>query len=666
MTLTVVDHAPRGASLAVPGPSDTEAAAPIFEIRRQLASELVWSAYASLLHPADAEGVSIYAYQEAVAPDEYRTRRAGAKGAEVVATVRAHKPRFVTLNSFRETVPGWARKKNLTYTTAPISAEWNLASLSAVWVELDFYKKARWKHLTPEQMVHFVLKRIEERRLPKPSLIVCSGRGLYLLWLHDRLPAYGKHGGLGVWKALQKAVNDHFIDMGRDIAAMSSTTNLRVAGSNNTFEVDGQKVSATVRVVWPMFADQIERYAFSRLKAECFTYTAAEVKAFRAAKAEERVARKAAREAKRAAAVAAGEPPKPRSFRLTRATFQRAVMVDLERLFDDTFDGRPVGEGSRDIWLYHLTCAATWVLEPVALRAEVKRLAPLCGLAPRRAMTLMGSVLRNAARAAKGKTRTHKGRAGCDYRYRTNPRRMVEELGVTVEKAERLDLRVLVPRALKATRMAQRAEAYRRSRGAESRRDQQAERLAYGRYALERRAAGVPVDELAFEARAKYGPKKGSKSWVEKAMREARAVALGTPKAKPGRPRKAAVEPVAIAPENNPHGSSRSMTGLDKDAPAIVACEAPAYDEDRHSVHLTMDTRAAASPDEAALDVPEDCDPDWMRYGVMQVPDGTWREWNPATRHWEFVPETYPGVWLMLWQRDGVVPGEPSTPLVPA
>lgn len=633
MTLTVIDRAPLGAALAVPGPSDTDAAAPIFELRRLNASELVWSAYASLLHPADAEDVSIYAYQEGD-----RTLRTGAKGAEVVATVRVYKPRFVTLNAFRETVPGWARKKNLTYTTAPISAEWNLATLNSVWVELDFYKKPRWRHLAPELMVHFVLERCEERGLPQPSLIVCSGRGLYLLWLHDRLPAYGKHGALSVWKALQKAINDNFIDMGRDIAAMSATTNLRVAGSKNTFTVDGVKVSETVRIVWPTFADQIERYSFSRLKAECFTYTADEVKAFRAAKAEERAARKAVREAKRAAAVAAGEPPKARSFKLTRATFQRAVMADLERLFDDIFDGRPVPEGQRDIWLYHLTTAAAWLLDPAALREEVKRLAPRCGLAPRRALTLMGSVLRNANRAAKGQTRTHKGRAGCDYRYRTNPRRMVEELGVTVEKAERLDLRVLVPRALKSTRMAQRAEAYRRSRGAESRRDQQAERLAYGQYALERRAAGASVDELAFEARAKYGPKKGSKSWVEKAMREARAVALGTPKAKPGRPRKAPVETVAVAPEKKPYGSSRSMTGLDKDVPAVVACEAPAYDGDVHSVHLTMtDTTPAEVAETAAgvsvwRDVPDEL---FLGQFKQSLVDGLWREYRVS--HWAVV-----------------------------
>ncbi|MET7244867.1 hypothetical protein ABZT49_16035 [Methylobacterium sp. EM32] len=604
----------------MPGPSPTATAEPIFEFRRLNGSEVIWSDYVALFHPPESGAVCVMAYQAEVAKGEYRTRNAGAKGSEVVDAVRAHRPRFHTLCGFRETVPAWARRKGLDYREAPCKAEWNLASLGSLWIELDYYNKPRLKGLSAEDMAAMVLDRVAERDLPQPSMLVSSGKGLYGIWRHEPLAPYGKHGALAIWKATQKALNDHFVDFGRDIAAMSPTTNLRVAGSRN----DGK----TVRVVWPMFADMIGRHSFADLKAQILPYTAEQVKAHREAKAAAKAVRKAAKVAKQAAAIAAGEPPKPvPAFKLNRGTFQRAVQRDLEALFHDRFGGRPVPQGSRDLWLYTLTCAAAWLLDPAALRDEVRRLAPLCGLAPRRALVLMGAVLRNADRSAAGKTRTHKGRSGCDYRYRTNPRRLVDEFGVTVEDAERLDLRVLVPRSLKASRTAERAAAYRKRKGAKPRTDVQAGRLAFGQWALEQHSAGVRVDELAFQAKARFVTF-GSKSWVEKAMREARAVAIGKPQRKgvPGQPRKVPVE-AATAPEKNPYGSSRSISGLDKAAAPIVAGKRASYDASVTAMHLiTAEARAALSRDRAALDVPEGCDP--LHLGQYVLANGQWYRWD--------------------------------------
>lgn len=620
MTPAIIEAARTRASLAAPGTSPSETPEPIFVIARKPARDVLWSDYVALFHPQESGAVCVMAYQAEVAKNDYRTLQAGAKGSEVDATVRARRPKFFTLCGFRETVPAWARRKEKSYRDAPCKAEWNLASLGCVWVELDYYNKPRLKPLSAEDMAAMVLDRIAERDLPQPSMLVSSGKGLYAIWLHEALAPYGKHGALAIWKATQKTLNGHFIDFGRDIAAMSPTTNLRVAGSRNA--------DNTVRVIWPMFADTIRRHRFADLKDGILPYTPEQVKAHREAKAATKAVRKAARVAKQAAAVAAGEPPKPApAFKLNRATFQRAVMRDLEALFEDRYQGRPVPVGSRDLWLYHLTCAAAWLLDPVALRDEVRRLAPLCGLAPRRALVLMGAVLRNADRAAAGKTRSHKGRPGCDYRYRTNPRRHVEEFGVTVEDAERLDLRVVVPRALKVARTAERAAAYRQRKGAKPRADVQAERLAFGQWALEQREAGVSVDELAFQAKARF-VKHGSKSWVEKAMREARAVAIGKPQRKgvTGRPRKVPVEAAAPA-EKNPYGSSRFISGLDKAAAPVVAGKRSSYDAGVTGMHLiTAEARAALSRDKAALDVPEGCDP--LHLGQYMLTNGQWYCWD--------------------------------------
>ncbi|GJD97463.1 hypothetical protein [Methylobacterium iners] len=640
----IVDE-PHGASLAVPGPSDADLE-PRFRLGRKDNRHLVWADFIALFHPEDSRSVAVFAYSVEVKTDEYRTRNAGAKGSEIRDVVRRHRPRFVTINSFRE---GRPLKDGSDYRTRPCKAQSNLASLNALWVDIDFYKKGcAYRNRTQAEMVEAVLGRCKEEGIPAPSLIMSSGKGLLALWLHERLPALGKRGCLSVWKACQQHLNELFVDMGRDIKAMSATMNFRVPGTTNN--------QRPVEVIWPRYVDQVHRHEFSLLRTEILPYTAEEVRAHREAQA----AKRAARAAKRAEREATGQPSAPR-VKLTRETFQRAVMADLEKLFDARFQGRPVEKGQRDLWLYDLTVAASWLLPPDALRDEVKRLAPLCGLTQRRALTLMGAVLRKAKAAADGKTVTYMGRPVVPL-YRTNPALMAKAHGVTVEEATELDLRLLVPPALKVAREAKRAERNRRLAGAKDRRVTQAARLEFGRYALERREAGVIVDELVFEARARFDGM-GSKTWVEKAMREARAVnAIGRPqgKAKVGRPRK---QPAQTG--NNPRGSYGSIsasTGLDREAAQVVAGGRAGYNGPVHAVHLTSTNKTpAAVLDPAGVDASGDIilderryrreGPGWIRYhepsedwevvevGLVEYEihraSGWQSEMTPAAREWE-------------------------------
>lgn len=622
MSVSVIEAPPR-ASQPLPVPSADGPRIPI--------DHLTWHRYASILHPEDSRGVAVLSYSARVMVDgceEHRTRSAGAVGHEVAETVKRLRPRFMTMNAYRPTRPNrWGQD----YHQAPCKAQWNLAYLQALWVDLDFYTKAAFKHGTPRGMLPLVLDRIRDLGLPWPSYIMSSGKGLFAVWLHDRMkPSY-----LPVWKAMQQRLNDGFVDMGRDIAAMPATQHFRVPGSMNA--------GRAVEVIWPAFVDQVERYAFDTLRAEILPYTAEEVREHRKAKAREKAVRAAKAEARQAEGGAA--PRKP-SIKLNRATFARAVSRDLERLFEDRFQGHPVPEGERDTWLYALTTAAAWLLTPDELRQEVKRLAPLCGLAPGRALTLMGSVLRNARRAASGATSTYRRRA-VDPRYRTNPRRLCEMFGVTVEEAIRLDLRVIVPLSVKRDRANLRAEAYRRKNGAVSRKVTQAERLALGQWCLEQRAAGRKVTELAFE-------KDVSVSLIEKATREAKAVAgIGKPqaKAKVGRPRKAASE--------NPHGSSRSIVaqcspkGLDAEAAPVVAGAAPAYDASVHDVHLTTtDTTPAAVLDPAGVDVSEPL----VLGRYRRDPGGYWLDWHAASEEWHVVEDGYVEAQIHQWADGPLTP----------
>lgn len=612
MSVSIV-AAPPGAPQALP--------ASFADMSRIPIDHLTWHRYAAVVHPEDSRGVAVITFSARVTVDgceTHRTRVAGAVGHEVCETVKRCRPRFMTLNGFRETKPNrWGQD----YHEAPCKAQWNLAYLQALWVDLDFYKKRAYQNGTPRSMLPLMLNRIRDLGLPWPSYIMSSGKGLLAVWLHDRMkPSY-----LPVWKAMQKRVNDGFVDMGRDIQAMPVTQNFRVPGGTN----EGR----SVEMLWPAYADQVERYDFDMLRAEILPYTPKQVRAHRQAKA----TKKAKRAEKAKAGQAESAAVLVKSVRkLNRRTFATVVSRDLEKLFEDRYQGHPVPKGERDTWLYHLTSAAAWLLPPDALRQEVKRLAPLCGLAPGRALTLMGSVIRNASRAEAGASSRYKRRA-VDPRYRTNPRTMVEVFGVSVEEAIRLDLRIIVPLSVKRDRAALRAEAYRRKNGAKSRKVAQAERLALGQWCLEQRDAGRKVTELAFE-------KNVSKSQIEKATSEALKMAgIGKPVAKPklGRPRKA--EPVV----ENPYDPSRSidagteLRSLDADASAVVAGERAAYDVAVHDVHLTdMNTTPAAVSDPAGVSVHDEWDEDeaeaaefFLGMHKRRASDGLWVTWCYVSGH---------------------------------
>ncbi|CAM3147174.1 hypothetical protein JHFBIEKO_0246 [Methylobacterium mesophilicum] len=630
------DLLPEAPPVGVPGPSDdTLGRLPIHHLR--------WSSYASVIHPEDTRGVCVLTYTARVmieGIEEPRTRSAGAKGHELAETVRRHRPKFMTLSAFREPKPTKDGKPGRDYRESPCKAFWNLSSLGALWVDLDFYNKKAYRHGTPRTMVPLVLARLQDLGLPLPSYIMSSGKGLLAVWLHTRLlPAMHP-----VWKAVQKCLNDSFIDMGRDIQAMACTSNFRVAGSTND--------KRTVEVLWPAYVDQIERFDFDMLRTEILPYTPEQVREYRKVQA-----RKKAAKAESAAARKAEGRPAP-SVRLNRVTYSKAVVKDLYNLFEARFQGHPVQKGERDTWLYHLTVAAAWVMEPDALKTEVRRLAPLCGLSCTRAVTLMGSVIAKARRAAQGHSATYKRRS-VDPRYRTNPQMLVDCFGVTVEEAGELDLRVIAPRALKTAREAERSLTRRRDAGAQDRTLIQAQRLAFGRFALERKAAGTRVEDIAFEG-------KRSVSYVEKAMREARVVASigkGQVKPKAGRPRKA---PKPIS--EKPFGSTVSIDagtspkGLDAEPRSVVARGDQAYADGVRNVHHTgLDTTPALAPVEAGVAVSE-VDEDFEN-GQPQKVNGVWRHWDGS--QWTPTPVLAICLWnLEAGTLDELKARHPSAPYV--
>jgi len=545
-----------GAAVADPGPSND-----VRFIERPTTYALRYSRYATLLHPTDTRGIAVLTHSvqmpelDEEGKPQWRTKSSGADGSELAEAVDRLRARGITMNVFRKREGEDHREK-------PRKPTWNLAGLNACWVDLDFYKVDEYVHATARTMVPLILDRCYDRGIPFPSYVMASGRGCLVVWLHERQ----KPAALTVWRAMQRSLHVHFLDMGSDCKARACTMTFSVAGRTKKDRKTG--VERIVEVVHPQYVDEIRRHGFTPLREALLDYTPKQVAAHLKAQAIKRAAKAKAKVERRAAAAAAGEPIKRPPY--TLVTLHRTVHRDLTRLFEARFQFASVPQGQRDAWLFDLVTAAAWFMTPEELASEVDRLAPLCGLKVREAWGMMGSLLQRARRAAQGRTDAYAtGRS--DARYKSNPAKLVEAHVVTRGEMDRLDLRILVNDAVRRDREAQRSQDRRAVAGATPRADAQAARLALGLRAIAKREAGMTLVAIA----AEEGP---SVSQVRKAIREAQAVAAigkAIPQPKRGRPRKA-----SKAPAGKCHGSTGPIDACSAPSevpPAVVAVEGRTY-----------------------------------------------------------------------------------------
>lgn len=117
---------------------------------------------------------------------------------------------YITLNTFYSTY------RRLEY----------LKELKAHFIDLDIYKTK----FTKEQ----VLMRLDEeyfnKSIPRPNLIIDSGRGLYLIWMINSVPSQA----LPLWKAVEEYLYKELKAFGADRQALDATRVLRVPGSINS------------------------------------------------------------------------------------------------------------------------------------------------------------------------------------------------------------------------------------------------------------------------------------------------------------------------------------------------------------------------------------------------------------------------------------------------
>jgi len=101
-----------------------------------------------------------------------------------------------------------------------------LKELKAQFIDLDIYKTG----FTKEQIIMHLEADYFNKSIPRPNLIIDSGRGLYLIWLLNSVPSKA----LPLWKAVEEYLYSVLKPFGADRQALDPTRILRVPGSINS------------------------------------------------------------------------------------------------------------------------------------------------------------------------------------------------------------------------------------------------------------------------------------------------------------------------------------------------------------------------------------------------------------------------------------------------
>jgi hypothetical protein len=337
----------------------------------------------------------------------------------------------------------------------------NLARVGALWSDLDTYKVPELRNLSTEQLVPLLLQECVDRGLPRPSVIIDSGNGLYCKWVLSKpVP----EAALRRWRRVQDEICQRLQRFHADPNACDAARVLRAIGSVNG------RTGRRVRIVWQNefpFDDHgghrepgvpIMLYAFDVLADEVLQQTREQIREARAR-----------RQAARAAAKAVGERRNTAGLRAFDARqLANDRYADVQRLLQlrGWEAGAPPGE--RDMPMF-VSVACLALTHPVGqLRQLVPQLA--ARIAPtwteQQIQSCLHSVLDRAERSARGEANVWNGYE-IDPRYTPSNRWLIEALRITPE--EERELKTIISADEARRRDAERAMVKRRAAGAQPR-----------------------------------------------------------------------------------------------------------------------------------------------------------------------------------------------------
>lgn len=319
----------------------------------------------------------------------------------------------------------------------------NLWRIGLCYVDIDYYGIDHLRDLSPEQVAGKILTYCDDKRIPFPSCIVSSGRGLYLKWfLTSAIPRKA----LPRWNALEQVLVDLFSPFGSDPKAKDASRVLRLESTINT------KTGKTVGVIYPTNHEPAQ-YNFEDLCTELFPHSRDELQNRRRQHEERRQGFRAIKSDNK-------QTDGLHKFSNNQLNWDR--LEDLRKLAHLRGGVKP---GMRDTFLFLAICFATWTLAPSNLYLEVEALAKEFAPSYGRSQVhgYASSAISRAIEAKSGKLKEFEGHL-VDPRYSWKNATLVEWLHM--EPSEERQMQTIMSEAESNDRARKRDEKRRRQLGA--------------------------------------------------------------------------------------------------------------------------------------------------------------------------------------------------------
>ncbi|MCJ2023242.1 hypothetical protein [Methylobacterium sp. J-067] len=395
---------------------------------------------------------------------------------------------------------------------------------------------AMFRGMDHEEMAGVMLARLDAAGLPRPSYILCSGRGLHIVFLHEARKA--TDGFMRRWYAVMRGF--HGPTHGKPMLTVRTSIGTRMADAEviahetkmagiwrgtdldrkvcdtaRVLRLAGTwnpKSRSTARLVWPASWTDVERHRFEDLADAFLPWTRAQLQALR----DERHAEWSLREANRQARGVTGddETETPARRRCKGSYWHEiAEALDAVRVW---WGGSPP-EGMRDLWGFLSACALAQH-EGGTAASWAARLHGPAGLPEDEMREALGALDASLRRHEAGEVSVRDGVERTTV-YSYSKGRMIDLLGLTPEMvAEIPGAEALLEGGGVRKDERQRSAERRQVAGAEARPLTVEARLADGYEALAMRDAGMSPTEIV----AAFGGRRARTS-LYRAMREAEA-----------------------------------------------------------------------------------------------------------------------------------------------
>lgn len=405
---------------------------------RQFALDLRPGEHVAALHPAEQPGWAVIAKDGRRWQERALTTQ---QLLEIAPGLSGQPDVFLSVNRF------WGQRRLVI----------RLRALGACYADLDTYRVPGYEHTPAAEVRTAALLLLTEAKIPGPSLVLSTGRGLALLWLHTPAP----QPALPRWQACQERIHQVLRPLGADARAIDSARVLRLAGTINT-KSGGRPVE--------IIDGPREAWHYEDLWREILPRTREELALVRGL-SPARTRRERRNQL----------PASPR----TKCTMGQTLVADIEALLLHRYGvpARQIPPGERNAYMFPLAIALALMVPADAIARE------LAGWAAEWTSWRLREARKCGAAAIRRALEASKPGAATDRRYTPSPKWFIRSLEVTEDEMRAAGLRFIVSPSVRRERRAtlERASARhgKRRRGRQSR----AEYLAAVREASAERCA---------------------------------------------------------------------------------------------------------------------------------------------------------------------------------